>query len=228
MSAPSAMAAPTRNSRLRSLLPPNASGSRSSRLIQTSTSAAEALGERRQRLQRRRLVEEREAGTAGSGGRWHAAMVRARIIGPMATRITPADRLTTVGQHAGMERSIAISAPLVGSRPALLVDRVDRAWRPDPHPPPRRMRDVDLHPVRTRPLHVGSDRPRARRSTPAAGDFIYIPAGEVHVEENASADRAARRGPDPQLPRFARRVPRRRAGRLARRPRSVLSAASIA
>ena len=34
----------------------------------------------------------------------------------MATRITPADRATTVGQHAGMERSIAISAPLVGSQ----------------------------------------------------------------------------------------------------------------
>ena len=44
VSAPSASAAPTRNSRFRSLLPPNASGSRSSRLIQTSTpppSAAE-------------------------------------------------------------------------------------------------------------------------------------------------------------------------------------------
>ncbi len=37
VSAPSASAAPTRNSRLRSLLPPKASGSRSSRLIQTST-----------------------------------------------------------------------------------------------------------------------------------------------------------------------------------------------
>src|SRR5262245_63127092 len=34
---------------------------------------------------------------------------------PMATRISPGDRHTTVGQHAGMERSIAISAPTVGA-----------------------------------------------------------------------------------------------------------------
>ena len=47
VSAPSASAAPTRNSRLRSLLPPNASGSRSSRLTQTSTSTAERGGEPR-------------------------------------------------------------------------------------------------------------------------------------------------------------------------------------
>ena len=42
-----------------------------------------------------------------------------------------------------------------------------------------------------------------------AGDFIYIPAGEIHVEENASEDRAARRRPDPQLPGIGRPLPRR-------------------
>ena len=47
VSAPSAMAAPTRNSRLRSLLPPNASGSRSSRLIQSSTCVLASAAERR-------------------------------------------------------------------------------------------------------------------------------------------------------------------------------------
>jgi hypothetical protein len=49
VSAPSLSAAPTRNSRLRSLLPPNASGSRSSRFAQTSTvppSASENRGSR--------------------------------------------------------------------------------------------------------------------------------------------------------------------------------------
>src|SRR5262245_22362211 len=34
---------------------------------------------------------------------------------PMATRISPGERHTTAGQHAGMERSIAISAPTVGA-----------------------------------------------------------------------------------------------------------------
>ena len=36
-------------------------------------------------------------------------------------------------------------------------------------------------------LHLGPDRPRTRASTAATGDFIYIPAGEIHVEANASA-----------------------------------------
>jgi uncharacterized RmlC-like cupin family protein len=62
---------------------------------------------------------------------------------PMATRIGPNDRHTTIGQHPGMERSIAIStAP--GDR--------------------------------TRIHHHG-----------ACETSIYIPAGEVHVEANASA-----------------------------------------
>ena len=47
----------------------------------------------------------------------------------------------------------------------------------------------------------------------AAGDFVYIPAGEIHVEANRVGDRAARRPPVAQLPGFAERVPvRRRAG----------------
>ena len=33
----------------------------------------------------------------------------------MATRVTPTDRLTSTGQNADMERSIAISAERVGS-----------------------------------------------------------------------------------------------------------------
>ena len=37
----------------------------------------------------------------------------------MATRISPGDRHTTVGQHPGMERSIAISAPTVGAEIAI-------------------------------------------------------------------------------------------------------------
>ena len=57
----------------------------------------------------------------------------------------------------------------------------------------------------------------------AAGDFVYIPAGEVHVEENASGDRATGRRPDAQLPGFAGRVRRRRTRRERRRPRSVLT-----
>ena len=52
---------------------------------------------------------------------------------------------------------------------------------------------------------------------------MYIPAGEIHVEENARLDGAAGRRPDPQLPRLARRVRRWRAGRRRRRPGALLS-----
>ena len=130
VSAPSASAAPMRNSRLRSLLPPNASGSRSSRLIQISpgrpapprTAAGRWSGD--------------GARTAGSG-----AVGGQRGIGPMVAAVSsarwppgspPADRRTSVGQHAGMERSIAISRPTVGSERLYSVDRLDRARRQDP------------------------------------------------------------------------------------------------
>ena len=105
----------------------------------------------------------------------------------MAVRVTPADRHTTIGQHPGMERSIAISDTDRRIDAALFVDRLDRAGRPDPDPSPRRLRDLDLHPVRRRRLHVRPDRPRARLRGATAGDFVYIPAGEIHVEANASA-----------------------------------------
>ena len=36
----------------------------------------------------------------------------------------------------------------------------------------------------------------------AAGDFVYIPAGEIHVEANASATEPLVVRADPQLPRF--------------------------
>ena len=151
--------------------------------------AAERGREARQRLERRRPVEQREAREASDrASRWtRAAMVPGSYHRPMATRISPADRHTTVGQHAGMERSIAISAPTVGSERLYSVDRLDGARRQDPDPPPRRLRDVDLHPVRRGPLHLGPDRRSSTTFDAAAGDFIYIPAGEIHVEANASA-----------------------------------------
>ena len=104
----------------------------------------------------------------------------------MATRITPADRLTSVGQHAGMERSIAISAPLVGSQ-RLYSSIVSTAPGDKTRIHHHGDCETSIYILSgTRALHVGPDRRRARRSTPTAGDFIYIPAGEIHVEENAS------------------------------------------
>ena len=103
----------------------------------------------------------------------------------MATRISPADRVTTVGQHAGMERSIAISRPTVGAE-RLYTAIVSTA-------PGDRTR-VHHHGDCETSIYILSGAARytwgpagvEHEITAAAGDVIFIPAGEVHVEENAS------------------------------------------
>ena len=74
----------------------------------------------------------------------------------MAIRVTPSERLTSVGQHADMERSIAVSARTTGFDRSLLVGGDDGAGREDPDPPPRR---------RARPRSSSS---RGGRATPGA------------------------------------------------------------
>jgi uncharacterized RmlC-like cupin family protein len=103
----------------------------------------------------------------------------------MAVRITPAQRLTSVGQHADMERSIAVSAPLTGST-GLYSSVVTTE-------PGARTRIHHHGPCETSIYIVsGVARftfgPTGLESTfdAAAGDFVYIPAGEIHVEESAS------------------------------------------
>ena len=103
----------------------------------------------------------------------------------MATRITPADRLTTVGQHAGMERSIAISAPTVGS---------ERLYSSIVSTAPGDKTRIHHHGACETSIYILSGMARytfgptglEHTFDAATGDFIYIPAGEVHVEENAS------------------------------------------
>jgi uncharacterized RmlC-like cupin family protein len=104
----------------------------------------------------------------------------------MATRISPGDRHTSIGQHPGMERSIAISAPTVGSR-QLYSSIVSTA-------PGDRTR-IHHHGACETSIYILSGTARytwgptglEEAFEAAAGDFIYIPAGEVHVEANASA-----------------------------------------
>ena len=104
----------------------------------------------------------------------------------MATRITPAERLTTIGQHAGMERSIAISRPTVGSE-RLYSSMVSTA-------PGEKTRIHHHGPCETS-IYIVSGRARyswgptglEHEMDAGAGDFVYIPAGEIHVEANASS-----------------------------------------
>ena len=103
----------------------------------------------------------------------------------MATRITPADRATTIGQHPGMERSIAISAPTIGSQ-QLYSSIVSTA--------PGDKTRIHHHGDCETSIYILSGAARytwgptglEQAFDAAAGDFIYIPAGEIHVEENAS------------------------------------------
>ena len=95
----------------------------------------------------------------------------------MATRVRPDDRHTTVGQHPGMERSIAISKPTVGSE-RLYSSIVSTA-------PGDRTRIHHHGDCETSIYILAGAVEQSMAAT--AGDFIYIPAGEIHVEANASA-----------------------------------------
>jgi uncharacterized RmlC-like cupin family protein len=103
----------------------------------------------------------------------------------MAIRITPAQRSTSVGQNNDMERSIAVSADTVGS-----VGLYSSVVTTGPGGKTR----IHHHGECETSIYVLSGRARytwgptgLEESMDAdAGDFIYIPAGEIHVEENAS------------------------------------------
>ncbi len=103
----------------------------------------------------------------------------------MAIRIRPDERSTSTGQNAAMERSIAISAERVGSV-GLYSSVVTTA-------PGARTRIHHHGPCETS-IWIASGRARytfgptglEETLEAEAGDFVYIAAGEVHVEENAS------------------------------------------
>lgn len=104
----------------------------------------------------------------------------------MAIRVTPADRSTSIGQNNDMERSIAVSADTVGS--VGLYSSVVTTG------PGGRTR-IHHHGACETSIYILSGRARytwgptgLEESMDAGeGDFVYIPAGEIHVEENASA-----------------------------------------
>jgi uncharacterized RmlC-like cupin family protein len=104
----------------------------------------------------------------------------------MATRIRPDERSTSTGQNADMERSIAISAERVGSG-GLYSSMVTTA--------PGAKTQVHHHGECETSIWIVSGEARytfgptglEETFDAGPGDFVYIPAGEVHVEENASA-----------------------------------------
>jgi uncharacterized RmlC-like cupin family protein len=105
----------------------------------------------------------------------------------MAIRISPADRVTTVGQHAGMERSIAISRPTVGSE-QLYSSIVSTAPGDKTRIHHHGDCETSIYIVSGVANYTWGPTGLDHSMSAAAGDFIYIPAGEIHVEENASTD----------------------------------------
>jgi uncharacterized RmlC-like cupin family protein len=105
----------------------------------------------------------------------------------MAVRVMPAQRRMSVGQHADMERSIAISAPDVGS-----INLYSSVVTTAPGAKTR----IHHHGTCETSIYILSGRARytwgptglEAAMDAEAGDFVYIPAGEIHVEENASTD----------------------------------------
>jgi uncharacterized RmlC-like cupin family protein len=101
-------------------------------------------------------------------------------------RITPAERSTSAGQNNDMERSIAISSELVGS-----VGLYSSVVTTGPGGKTR----IHHHGECETSIYILSGAARytwgptglEQAMDAGEGDFIYIPAGEIHVEENASA-----------------------------------------
>ena len=104
----------------------------------------------------------------------------------MAIKVTPAERLTSAGQHTDMERSIAVSARTTDSA-GLYSSIVTTA--------PAAKTRIHHHGDCETSIWIVSGEARytfgptglEETFDAGPGDFVYIPAGEVHVEENASA-----------------------------------------
>jgi uncharacterized RmlC-like cupin family protein len=103
----------------------------------------------------------------------------------VARRITPAERAKSVGQNSDMERSIAVSADMVGS-----VGLYSSVVRTAPGGKTRVHHHGDcetsIYIVEGQARYTWGPTGLEHAMEATAGDFIYIPAGEIHVEENAS------------------------------------------
>jgi uncharacterized RmlC-like cupin family protein len=103
----------------------------------------------------------------------------------MATRVTPGRFVRGTGQNASMERAIAVSAPTVGSvnlYSSVVTTAPGAKTRIHHHGPC----ETSIYIVSGRARYTFGPTGLEQAFDAGAGDFVYIPAGEVHVEENAS------------------------------------------
>jgi uncharacterized RmlC-like cupin family protein len=105
----------------------------------------------------------------------------------MAVRVTPDQRLTSVGQHADMERSIAVSTRTTGSAnlySSVVTTAPGAKTRIHHHGPC----ETSIYVLEGRARYTWGPTGLEHEMAAEAGDFVYIPAGEIHVEENASSE----------------------------------------
>jgi uncharacterized RmlC-like cupin family protein len=104
----------------------------------------------------------------------------------MAVRVTPDQRRTGTGQTADMERSIAISASATGSQrlySSIVTTAPGKKTRIHHHGPC----ETSIYILSGLARYTWGPSGLEHGMSAGTGDFIFIPAGEVHVEENASA-----------------------------------------
>jgi len=105
----------------------------------------------------------------------------------VATKATRADWIVGTGQNADMERAIAVSRATVGS---------DNLYSSVVTTAPGGKTRIHHHGPCETSIYILSGHARFtwgptgldHALDAGVGDFVYIPAGEVHVEENASPD----------------------------------------
>ena len=104
----------------------------------------------------------------------------------MARRIQPAEFHVGTGQNADMERAIAVSAPVAGSTNlySSIVTTVPGGKTRIHHHGPC---ETSIYIVSGSAQYTWGPTGLEHEMSAEAGDFVYIPAGEIHVEENASA-----------------------------------------
>ena len=103
----------------------------------------------------------------------------------MARRIRPRDRRVQQGEHPGLSREIAISNPTVGSEGIYASVLVT---------PPGGSTRIHHHGECESSIYIVSGRAKFTWGPTGTeheliadpGDFVYIPAGEVHAESNVS------------------------------------------
>ena len=103
----------------------------------------------------------------------------------MARRIQPGEFVVGTGQNTAMERAIAVSAPVAGSTSlysSIVTTAPGGKTRVHHHGPC----ETSIYIQSGVAHYTWGPTGLEHQMNAGAGDFVYIPAGEIHVEENAS------------------------------------------